>query len=243
VALAPDPGDASTSSLGFMMRAFMQSLDGRSLGDATPGAFDTDAHERWLAGPSGVDVEGLARAAELATARGEPLLVLATSFAAALLVDSLSGVLRLPEGSVLMTTGGFKGKVRDVDPDVLVRVIAAKLGIPEDRVVGEYGMTELTSQLYEKPASQGGTLGVFHSPPWLEVTPVDAETLEPVPVGEPGLARFVDLGNVDSAVAIVTQDRVRRIGEGVALLGRSPGAPPRGCSLALREMVLARGEP
>src|SRR5262249_46564866 len=178
-------------------------------------------------GPSGVDVAGLTRAAELAAARGEPLLVLATSFALALLEDSFSGVLCVPEGSVLMTTGGFKGKVRDVDPDVLVRAVAAKLGIPEDRIVGEYGMTELTSQLYEKPVSQGGTRGVFYPPPWLEVTPVDAETLEPVPAGKPGLARFVDLGNVDSAVAIVTQDRVRREGEGVALLGRSPGAPPR----------------
>jgi hypothetical protein len=67
---------------------------------------------------------------------------------------------------------------------------------------------------------------------------VHPETLRPVPAGEDGLARFVDLGNVDSAVAVVTQDMVRAAGDGVLLLGRKPGAMPRGCSLAIEEMVL-----
>ncbi|MNC92239.1 hypothetical protein D3C83_86270 [compost metagenome] len=73
---------------------------------------------------------------------------------------------------------------------------------------------------------------------------VDPATLDPLPAGEVGLARFVDLGNVDSAVAIVTQDRVRVTMEGIELLGRQPGALPRGCSLAIEELVLgAREDP
>jgi hypothetical protein len=71
------------------------------------------------------------------------------------------------------------------------------------------------------------------------VKPVDPATLEPLPDGEVGLARIVDLGNVDSAVAIVTQDRVRRIDGGMELLGRSAGAPPRGCSLAVEALLLS----
>jgi hypothetical protein len=67
---------------------------------------------------------------------------------------------------------------------------------------------------------------------------VHPETLRPLPAGGDGLARFVDLGNVDSAVAVVTQDMVRAAGDGVLLLGRKPGAVPRGCSLAIEEMVL-----
>jgi hypothetical protein len=71
----------------------------------------------------------------------------------------------------------------------------------------------------------------------LRVTPVDPTTLLPVPEGEAGLARFIDLGNVDSAVSVVTQDLVRRVSGGIQLLGRQPGAPPRGCSLAIEALL------
>ena len=50
-------------------------------------------------------------------------------------------------------------------------------------------------------------------------------------------ARIVDLGNVDSAVAIVVQDLVRRHDGGIELVGRRSGAPPRGCSLAVEALV------
>jgi hypothetical protein len=43
---------------------------------------------------------------------------------------------------------------------------------------------------------------------------------------------------------VLTQDRVRRVDGGFELLGRVPGAPPRGCSIALDEMLSgARGSP
>jgi hypothetical protein len=234
VALAPDPGDVITSSLAFMMRALMETLDGRSLGDGTAARFDVDAKARWLVGPGGPDVVGIARAVAVARERREPLLVLATSFALVLLADATDQRFEAPEGSVVMTTGGFKGKSREIAPAALVERVAWQFGVPAPRIIGEYGMTELTSQLYEHPPERG----VFHPPPWLRVTPVDPETLAPVPPGEKGIARFVDLGNVDSAVAIVTQDLVRATGTGVELFGRRPGAPPRGCSLAIEEMVL-----
>jgi hypothetical protein len=69
------------------------------------------------------------------------------------------------------------------------------------------------------------------------VTAVDPATLAPVPDGEVGLARFVDLANVDSAVAVVTRDQIRRCGAGIELLGRQPGAEPRGCSLAIEAFL------
>jgi hypothetical protein len=245
VALAPDPGNRITSSLAFMMRALMETLDGRSLGDASVERFEDDVHERWLAGPTGADVSGLERAARVATARGEPLLVLSTSFALALLCDVRQEPFSVPDGSVVMTTGGFKGKTREIAPDVLARRAASLFAIPASHVVGEYGMTELTSQLYERGAERRApsSPGVFFPPPWLRVTPVHPETLEAVPAGEDGLARFVDLGNVDSAVAVVTQDVVRAAGDGVFLLGRKPGAVARGCSLAIEEMVLGARPP
>ena len=86
-----------------------------------------------------------------------------------------------------------------------------------------------------------GGHSVFVEPPWLRVTAVDPITLAPVAEGEVGLARFTDLANVDSSLVVLTQDLVRRVPGGLVLLGRRPGAPLRGCSLAAE--ALAEAEP
>lgn len=242
VALASNPGPVPTSSLGFMMRAFVEEFDGRPLFGRAEAPFDPNEQGRYLVGPGGVDASGLERAAEQALARDEPLLILGTGFSFVLLIDQLRGAcVAAPERTVVMPTGGFKGKTRETRYEELVRELAARFRIPETHVVGEYGMTELTSQLYEGVLPGGvlsGDRGVFIPPPWLRVTPVHAETLEPLPDGDAGLARFTDLGNIDFPMCILTQDLVRRRGAGVELLGRHRGAPPRGCSLAVEEMVL-----
>src|SRR5207247_908943 len=141
-----------------------------------------------------------------------------------------------------MQTGGFKGRSREVPAEELRRSVAAMLGLSASCVVSEYGMTELSSQLYEGtlaaalgrgPEAALAAPGLYLAPPWVRVTAVDPESLTPLPAGEIGLARIVDLANVDSAVAIQTADRVRVTERGIELLGRAPGATPRGCSIAL----------
>lgn len=227
-ALAPDPGTPEASSLGCMMRFFMQEFGAGG--------------EHWLVGPDGVEVGALAKAAATALWDGRPLLVLATAFALVALLDRAADArIRTPEHTVVMLTGGFKGKTRSVEPELLRRQVAALFDIDPARVVGEYGMTELTSQLYEGTAPGAdlvGPSGIYLAPPWLRVTPVDPVSLEPVPSGEAGLARFVDLGNVDSAVAIVTEDSIRQVGPGIELLGRRAASVPRGCSLALESLLV-----
>ncbi|HET7539802.1 MAG TPA: acyl-protein synthetase [Polyangiaceae bacterium] len=238
VALAPLLDDPPTSSLGHMMAMFMVDF-------ARQGAFDVRTPERWLIDERGVDLLALERAAEHAAKRGETLLVLATSFALVGLLDALAGrSLPLPTGAVVMQTGGYKGKTREIEPSVLRASLAFSFQIAETQIVSEYGMTELTSQLYEAtlPGSalareRRGAPGVYAEPPWLRVLPVNPTTLEPVPDGEVGIAKIIDLGNVDSAVAIQTQDRVRRVPGGIMLLGRESSAPPRGCSLAIEEFL------
>ncbi|MBX3128268.1 MAG: acyl-protein synthetase [Polyangiaceae bacterium] len=242
IALAPHPGAPATSSLGFMMRSFIASLDGRALAaDPAGAAFDPDSSARWLASPQGLDAEGVRRAALVALERQEPLLVLATSFALVALLDGLGGErLRAPKNSVVMQTGGFKGRTRTVSPGALSSAIARAFGIDEARIVGEYGMTELSSQAYEgtlADAELSGPPSVYLPPPWLRIHSVDPVRLIRLPPGEVGLARFVDLANVDSAVCIVTKDLVREVDGGVELIGRSPGAPLRGCSLTLEQLL------
>ena len=245
VALAPALTEPPQSSLGYMMARFMEAFDGEPLAGAEE-RFSSLSSARWLLHENGVNLRGLQDAARVAQERGRPLLLLGTAFALVRLLDDLGGArLALPPGSVVMQTGGFKGRTREVSMEDLRAGVSEALQLTSDRVVGEYGMTELTSQLYEgtiaesalaavKPAA---TPGIYFEPPWLRVAPVDPVSLRPVPDGEVGLARFIDLGNVDSAVSVVTQDLVRRAQGGIQLLGRQAGAPPRGCSLAIEALL------
>lgn len=234
VALAPRLSEPPTSSLGYMFARFMAAFG------------DPSAEPCWLVDEGGVDLAGLRRAAESAATAQQPVLVLATAFALLRLLDQLGGApLPLPRASVVLQTGGFKGRTREISAEDLRQQLSAAFGLDAARVVGEYGMTELTSQLYEPTIAESGLAQgrassaerAYVEPAWLRVTPVHPVTLRAVAEGEPGLARFVDLGNVDSAVSVVTQDLVRRVPGGIQLLGRQPGAPARGCSLSIEALL------
>jgi hypothetical protein len=227
--LGPRPERAPDSSLTFMCDLF-----GR--------LFSTGA--RFYLEHETIDRAALAR--DVASVE-TPVLLLGTSFAFVHLLDDLGGGrLPLPPGSRVMQTGGFKGKSRVVEATELLASMAAAFAIDPGGIASEYGMTELSSQCYEgsirAALGNGPALprGVHVAPPWLRVTAVEPATLEPLPAGEIGLARMVDLANVDSSVTVQTQDRIREVPGGFELLGRAPGAPPRGCSLATEEM-LGRG--
>jgi len=192
-----------------------------------------------------VDPAELVDACTAARGAGDPVMVLGASFAFVEILDALHGErLALPPGSRIMHTGGFKGRSREVAPGELLSRMASTFAIPESAVVGEYGMTELSSQLYEVTlraarglAAPSARHGVFVAPPWLRVVAVDADTLRPLPDGELGILRFEDLANVDSALVVQTADRGRCQGSSVELFGRLPGATPRGCSLAVEELM------
>jgi hypothetical protein len=235
VALLPEPGQIPHSSLGAMCRFFMEELDGRVLPGEDEALPIAERPTRWLVREDSVDVAQLRSATEAAALRGEALLLLATSLSLQLLVrDHGTDKVRLPASSVVMQTGGNKGRHEQVDPQQLSHRICDFFQITPAAIIGEYGMTELGSQLYEGVHWQPlATPGVYFAPPWLEAVPVDPVTLEPVREGEVGLARFVDLANVDSAMVILTRDLIRREGEGIRLHGRQPGSPLRGCSLLI----------
>jgi hypothetical protein len=227
--LGLSPDDAPDSSLGHMTSLFAREL-------GTPATFA----ETYFVDKDGViDLDAFDGRVARALVAQQPVLVLGTSFAFVHFLDALGDdTFRLPPKSRVMQTGGFKGKAREVPAAALRRDLARVFHLPETALVAEYGMTELSSQFYEwtlrDPASRHG---VYREPPWARVVPVDPETLEPVPEGEIGVARIEDLMNVDSAFAVLAADRVRRVGGGFELLGRAPGAPPRGCSIAIDEML------
>jgi hypothetical protein len=268
VALAARPD--GTSSLGHMMELFMRHFDGRPLvADPQGAAWSSAEPGRFLIDARGVDIEALERAARLAKFRCEPLYVLSTSFAMVAALDALDGAtIVAPARTKVMITGGFKGRSRHVDETQLRQAIAHAFCISQERIVGEYGMTELSSQLFEQPGpahttsapqnmaalqnraappgswwQHNGPAGVYFPPPWLRVRAVSPQTYQEVPSGEVGLAHFLDLANVDSCISVLTQDQVRHVGGGIQLLGRAPKAPPRGCSLPFEALAFSSAQP
>ena len=176
---------------------------------------------------------------EAAEERGQPVLILATAFALLQWLDHLGGArrtLRLPQGSTLFETGGFKGRSRESTRAELLEVVEKTLGLPSHRVVREYGMTELSSQFYTHVLA-GDDEDLFYAPPWTRVRILDPETLEEAVEGSPGLITVLDLANLGSALHVMTEDLGVAEGKGFRLLGRAAGADLRGCSLTVEELA------
>ena len=166
-----------------------------------------------------------------------PVCVAATAFALVHVLDrfdALGSSVELPEGSRVIETGGFKGRSRVVEREELYRRIAARFGISTQRIVAEYGMTELTSQYYDDvlrdPLRSANAARTKRSPPWLRTRVVgpDGATL---PDGTIGALVHVDLANRSSCLAVASEDLGARVGDALVLIGRDQGAALRGCSL------------
>jgi hypothetical protein len=187
----------------------------------------------WLLNPARVVTE-LRRA----VAEDVPVLFAGTAFSCVQLLDALvtDGLqFTLPAGSRIMETGGYKGRTRTVPRVELHRQLSGRLGVPPDFIVGEYGMSELSSQAYDAVAGVApegaAAVRVFHFPPWARAQVVSPETGREVAEGATGLLRVVDLANVFSVLAVQTEDLATRHREGFVLQGRAAQAEARGCSL------------
>lgn len=177
---------------------------------------------RWVSRDGHVDQGAFTSALEESD---QPVMISTTAFA---LVDLLDVARPLPAGSLVMVTGGFKGRVHGVDGDALLAGAAAAFA--PARVITEYGMTELSSQLWGEPGAP------YRPPPWLVVRAVDPGTGAVRPPEVAGQLRFFDLANLDSSVGVETMDEgVVHADGSVTLRGRLAGAPARGCSLTVEE--------
>ena len=205
----------------------------------------------WAFDPvTGVDIDSVRSAA-----RGpDPVLLLTTAFSLVHLLDALaSRRLPLPPGSRIMETGGFKGRIAEVDRDTLYARVERVLSVPASGIVNEYGMTELLSQAYDSVAGPGvaerdvagpgaAVVRRHRFPPWVRTRALDPATLLPLPPGRPGLLAHFDLANAGSVCHILTEDVGCTSADGsVELAGRAPGASLRGCSLMAESFLRAVG--
>jgi len=225
VALPPSFTYDDASSLGWMLDDV---CSGVGLGDGVS-----------VASPAGIEWSRLDGELAEAARAGRALCLLGTTLGFAEWRDRLregrSAPARLPEDSVLMDTGGEKGRAGLIRAEVMTD-LAQRLGLPASSLVNEFGMTELMSQRYGFGDPAAPLLG----PPWLRSTVLDPVTLREVPEGEVGILCHFDLANLGSVCAVLTEDQGRLAGDGIEWIGRTEGAPPRGCSLATAELLEAQ---
>lgn len=164
-----------------------------------------------------------------------PVVICGTAFSFVHLCDFLAErkqFLDFPPGSRVFETGGYKGRSREVSKADLHEMISRRLGIPERFIISEYGMSELSSQAYDRVAGEDGPRR-FRFPPWVRWEIVSPENGRPVREGESGLVRIWDLANVGSVLAIQTEDLATLSQDGFVLAGRARKAEARGCSLMM----------
>lgn len=131
--------------------------------------------------------------------------------------------------TIVMETGGMKGRKKELTRAELHAFLKANLGV--ESIHAEYGMTELQSQAYSKGE------GIFRPSSTMKVLlrspddPFDVWESHENP-GKTGVINVIDLANEDSISFIATDDLGRfTVDGGFEILGRIDNADIRGCSL------------
>lgn len=176
----------------------------------------------------------------------DPVIIFGTSLAYYDLMQTViklegSPIVNLPLGSVILETGGWKGRDIQISPEALTESVISFFNIAEENAFREYSMSEISSQMYAWNNS------VKYLPPaWLKTRVVDPLSQEEVPFGDSGVIGFIDLANVWSCPFILTEDMGHLYTDGLdipnfstrlVLEGRAVNAPEKGCSLSYVEVV------
>ena len=232
IALTPAPAVAPDSSLVHMLGVLQENLGSRD--SLFAGGVE-------MGGAWSLDIDRVLNALRQSLCANQPVLLMGTAFNFVNLLDQfeLKNIqYQLAAGSRIMETGGYKGRSRVLPKEELHRRLVRHLGIPENHIVSEYGMSELSSQAYDYVIRKDSRSGlgekvrrVFRFPPWARVRVISPETEAEVSEGETGLIQVTDLANVASVLAVQTSDLGIRRGTDFELVGRAAAVEPRGCSL------------
>jgi phenylacetate-coenzyme A ligase PaaK-like adenylate-forming protein len=129
------------------------------------------------------------------------------------------------KNTIVMETGGMKGRRKEMIKEEVHAVLKTGLGIGE--VHSEYGMTELLSQAYSKGK------GLFETPLWMKVLVRDSyDPYTYLSEAKSGGINVIDLANLYSCSFIETQDlgKIHNNGQ-FEVLGRFDQSDIRGCNL------------
>ncbi|WP_204344178.1 acyl transferase [Psychroserpens algicola] len=153
---------------------------------------------------------------------GKKVLLIGVSFALLDLVELQQFQLK---NTIIMETGGMKGRRKELVRDELHDILKSGFGVSQ--IHSEYGMTELLSQAY----SLGN--GRFKCPNWMRILtrdPEDALSLQHI--NKTGGINVIDLANINSCSFIATQDLGRVYDDrSFEIIGRFDASDIRGCNL------------
>ena len=153
--------------------------------------------------------------------QNKKILLIGVSYALLDLIENQSFRLK---NTVIMETGGMKGRRKEMIKDELHEILKNGFGV--SRIHSEYGMTELLSQAYSKGE------GVFMCPPWMQILIRDPEDPLTLFDGKTGGINVIDLANIHSCSFIATQDLGKVNADGsFEILGRFDTSDIRGCNL------------
>jgi hypothetical protein len=218
--LVPSPSEAPHSSLSAMF-GFWQKASGQT-------------GRRFRVRQGRYEFSRLREILSASIKAGRPVALAGTAFSFVHLLEAWAELppLRLPRGSWLLETGGFKGRSRELSKPELYAELGRTFSVPDNDIWNEYGMSELSSQAYAR-----GTGGWHQTPPWARVLVCDPATGREVRLGQRGLVRWIDLANTDSILALQTLDVAERTRQGFRLIGRLSRTEPRGCSLGAEDLA------
>jgi len=153
---------------------------------------------------------------------GQNVILIGVTYALLDLVEQQNFQLK---NTIIMETGGMKGKRKEMIREELHSILCTGFGV--SKIHSEYGMTELLSQAY----SLGD--GVFECVPWMQILIRDTEdALTYLPDGKTGGINVIDLANSNSCSFIATQDLGKKNpNHSFEVLGRFDHSDIRGCNL------------
>lgn len=170
-----------------------------------------------------------------AVRNGEKILLIGVAFALLDLADYLNDrggmPFVFPADTVIMETGGMKGRKREVDREQMHRMLKNTFGV--NTIHSEYGMTELLSQAY----SEGD--GLFRTPPWMRILIRDVRN--PLKIKDPlddrpvrGGVNVVDLANLYACSFLAVGDAGELYADGAFRIeGRLENEQLRGCNMLI----------
>ena len=153
---------------------------------------------------------------------GQNVILIGVTYALLDLIEKQNFQLK---NTIIMETGGMKGKRKEIIREELHDILCKGFGVKS--IHSEYGMTELLSQAY----SLGN--GIFECPAWMQIlvrNTEDALTYENY--GKTGGVNVIDLANINSCSFIATQDLGKKFpNNSFEILGRFDNSDIRGCNL------------
>lgn len=154
--------------------------------------------------------------------RGQNVLLIGVTYALLDLIEKQNFKLK---HTIVMETGGMKGKRKEMIREELHQILCDGFGV--STIHSEYGMTELLSQAY----SLGD--GIFECPNWMHVLIRDTEdAFSYVANQKTGCINVIDLANINSCSFIATQDLGKKYdNQSFEVLGRFDHSDIRGCNL------------